>query len=81
MVRGWGRWYPVESVRIEGAAIALLQEQVFLLPPRGALAPLPRTDRTGAVQQEEEGAARGRSKARTTLVNSHRSRGFKRVGR
>src|SRR5947209_19391850 len=26
MVRGWGRWYPVESVRIEGAGVALLQE-------------------------------------------------------
>jgi hypothetical protein len=30
MIRGWGRWYPVESVRIEGAGVALLQEQVFL---------------------------------------------------
>ncbi len=26
MIRGWRRWYPVESVRIEGAGVALLQE-------------------------------------------------------
>ena len=25
MIRGWGRWYPVESVRIEGAGDQLLQ--------------------------------------------------------
>jgi len=25
MIRGWGRWYPVESVRIEGAGPQLLQ--------------------------------------------------------
>ena len=37
MIRGRGRWYPVESVRIEGASVALLQEQVFLLPPGGIL--------------------------------------------
>ncbi len=24
MIRGWGRWYPVESVRIEGAGQELL---------------------------------------------------------
>ncbi len=35
MIRGWRRWYPVESVRIEGAGVALLQEQRFLLPPGG----------------------------------------------
>jgi hypothetical protein len=28
MIRGWGRWYPVESVRIEGPGVALLQEVV-----------------------------------------------------
>jgi hypothetical protein len=33
MVRGWGRWYPVESVRIEGAGVALLQEGTRLSPP------------------------------------------------
>lgn len=27
MIRGWRRWYPVESVRIEGAGPQLLQEQ------------------------------------------------------
>ena len=26
MIRGWGHWYPVESVRIEGAGVALLQQ-------------------------------------------------------
>jgi hypothetical protein len=26
MIRGWRRWYPVESVRIEGAGPQLLQE-------------------------------------------------------
>ena len=26
MIRGWGRWYPAESVRIEGAGPQLLQE-------------------------------------------------------
>ena len=26
MIRGWGRWYSVESVRIEGAGPQLLQE-------------------------------------------------------
>jgi len=25
MIRGWGRWYSVESVRIEGAGSQLLQ--------------------------------------------------------
>ena len=25
MIRGWGRWYPVESVRIESAGPQLLQ--------------------------------------------------------
>jgi hypothetical protein len=24
MIRGWGRWYPVESVRIEGTGCRLL---------------------------------------------------------
>lgn len=35
MIRGWRRWYPVESVRIEGAGQELLQEQVFFLPAGG----------------------------------------------
>jgi hypothetical protein len=43
MVRGWGRWYPVESVRIEGAGVALLQEgeQPFspVLPMRASAGP------------------------------------------
>jgi hypothetical protein len=26
MIRGWGRWYPVESVRIERTGQELLQE-------------------------------------------------------
>ena len=33
MIRGWGRWYRVESVRIEGAGVALLQEGTRLSPP------------------------------------------------
>ena len=38
MVRGWGRWYPVESVRIEGAGIALLQHlPVTRQPPQEVL--------------------------------------------
>jgi hypothetical protein len=37
MIRGWGRWYPVESVSIEGDGSQLLQEHVFLLPPGGVL--------------------------------------------
>ena len=37
MIRGWGRWYPVESVRIEGAGVALLQEPVMLLLPERVL--------------------------------------------
>jgi hypothetical protein len=43
MVRGWGRWYLVESVRIEGAGVALLQEgeQPFspILPMRASAGP------------------------------------------
>jgi hypothetical protein len=43
MVRGWGRWYPVEGVRIEGAGVALLQEgeQPFspVLPMRASAGP------------------------------------------
>jgi hypothetical protein len=36
MIRGWGRWYPVESVRIEGAGQSLLQEGPLLrLAPPG----------------------------------------------
>jgi hypothetical protein len=33
MIRGWSRWYLVESVRIEGAGVALLQEGTRLSPP------------------------------------------------
>ena len=33
MIRGWGRWYPVESVRIEGAGPQLLQEGTTPHPP------------------------------------------------
>jgi len=33
MIRGWPRWYPVESVRIECAGAALLQEGTRLSPP------------------------------------------------
>jgi hypothetical protein len=35
MIWGWRRRNPVESVRIEGAGVALFQEQRFLLPPGG----------------------------------------------
>ena len=37
MVRGWGRWYPVESVRIEHTGQKLLQEGLIWFPPGGAL--------------------------------------------
>ncbi len=33
MIRGWRRWYPVESVRIEGVGAALLREGLTWLPP------------------------------------------------
>jgi hypothetical protein len=33
MIRGWGRWYPVESVRIERTGPQLLQEGIHLPPP------------------------------------------------
>jgi hypothetical protein len=33
MIRGWPRWYSVESVCIEGAGVALLQEGPRLSPP------------------------------------------------
>ena len=56
MIRGWPRWYSVESVRIEGTGVAFLQEQGFLLSPGGVLAPLLPTDRTRAVHQEEYAA-------------------------
>jgi hypothetical protein len=36
MIRGWGCWYPVECVRIEGAGQELLQESLVLLPPGGS---------------------------------------------
>lgn len=41
MIRGWRRWYPVESVRIDGAGPQLLQEQVLFLPAGGMLARSP----------------------------------------
>jgi hypothetical protein len=39
MIRGWRRWYPVESVRIESAGAALLQEGRAWIPSGGILAP------------------------------------------
>ena len=48
MIRGWGRWYPVERVRIEGAGVALLQEPVMLLLPERVLTRSP----TGPVAQQ-----------------------------
>jgi hypothetical protein len=30
MIRGWGRWYPVESVRIERTGPQLLQERTLI---------------------------------------------------
>jgi hypothetical protein len=33
MIRGWPRWHLVESVRSEGAGVALLQEGTRLSPP------------------------------------------------
>ena len=38
MIRGWPRWYPVESVRIEGAGAVLLQEEMAWFHPGGVLA-------------------------------------------
>ena len=38
MIRGWRRWYPVESVRIERTGPQLLQEGLTWFPPAGALA-------------------------------------------
>jgi hypothetical protein len=33
MIRGWPRWYDVESVWIEGVGVTLLQEGTRLCPP------------------------------------------------
>jgi hypothetical protein len=41
MIRGWGGWHPVESVRIEGTSVALLQEGPAWFPPGGILARSP----------------------------------------
>jgi hypothetical protein len=41
MIRGWGRWYPVESVRIERTGPPLLQEGLTWFPPGGVLARSP----------------------------------------
>jgi hypothetical protein len=35
LIGGWGRCYPVESVRIERTGPQLLQEEVIVLPARG----------------------------------------------
>ena len=41
MIRGWRRWYPVESVRIERTGQELLQEDPIWFPPAGVLARSP----------------------------------------
>ena len=41
MIRGWRRWYPVESVRIERTGPQLLQEDPIWFPPAGVLARSP----------------------------------------
>ena len=41
LIRGWGRWYPVESVRIERTGPQLLQEGLTWFPPGGVLARSP----------------------------------------
>jgi hypothetical protein len=41
MIRGWRRWYPVESVRIEGVGAPLLEVGMGWFPPTGVLAPSP----------------------------------------
>lgn len=41
MIRGWGCWYPVESVLIEGAGQELLQEGQTWFPPGAALTRFP----------------------------------------
>ena len=42
LIRGWGgRWYPVESVRIERTGPQLLQEDPIWFPPAGVLARSP----------------------------------------
>ena len=37
MIRGWRRWYSVESVRIERTGPELLQEALPWFPPGGVL--------------------------------------------
>src|SRR5260370_16728972 len=37
MIRGWGRWYDVPSVRIERTGPQLLQEGLTWFPPAGSL--------------------------------------------
>jgi hypothetical protein len=41
MIRGWGRWYDVPSVRIERTGPQLLQEGLTWFSPAGVLARAP----------------------------------------
>lgn len=50
MIRGWRRWYPVESVRIERTGLQLLQEGQIWFPPGGVLARPP----TGPARSADE---------------------------
>ena len=50
MIRGWGRWYPVESVRIERTGQELLQEGLTWFPPAGVLARAPTGPARGAAE-------------------------------
>ena len=50
MIRGWGRWYPVESIRIERTGQELLQEGLTWFPPAGVLARAPTGPARGAAE-------------------------------
>lgn len=50
MIRGWSRWYPVESVSIERTGQGLLQEGLTWFPPAGVLAWAPTGPARGAAE-------------------------------
>jgi hypothetical protein len=54
MIRRWGRWYPVESVRIEGTGVALLQEGTPPSPPGGVSVWSDRGDQVESLAREHQ---------------------------
>jgi hypothetical protein len=54
MIRGWGRWYPVENVRIERTGPQLLPEGLTWFLPAGVLARPPTGPAHAAAEQRGE---------------------------